>query len=286
MKNKKYTKKYVYSFMALVALATLTATTPALAQTATTGPNGAYAGQPRAWGGTNHVGVKPGMMKPGVFGTVSAISGNIITVSSTRRMPPTTATGSAGSLQATTPVSTTYTIDATNATITKNNVAGTIGSIVVGDTIMAQGTLTGTNLVATTIRDGMMTRTPGVNDKNGQPGKVPPEMTSPITGNGQPIVAGTVSTLNGNTLTITNKSNVTYTVDATNAKIVDEQNTIAISGVAVGDSVVVQGTVNGNSITASSIIDQKLPTTGTATTTKSKGFFGSIGAFFSRIFGF
>ena len=58
-------------------------------------------------------------------------------------------------------------------------------------------------------------------------------------------------------MTVTNKSNVTYTVDATNAKIVQGQNTIAVSNVAVGDSVVVQGTVNGNSITASSVIDQK-----------------------------
>ncbi len=61
----------------------------------------------------------------------------------------------------TTPVTTTYTVDATNATITKNNVAGNISSIAVGDTIMAQGTLTGTNLVATTMRDGVMARTPG-----------------------------------------------------------------------------------------------------------------------------
>ena len=84
-------------------------------------------------------------MKPAVFGTVASVSGNIITVTSTHRMRPTPTTGSTPSTT-TAPVTTTYTVDATNATITKNNVAGTISSIAVGDTIMAQGTLTGTNL--------------------------------------------------------------------------------------------------------------------------------------------
>jgi hypothetical protein len=222
------------------------------------------------------------MMKPGVFGTVTAVSGNIITVNSTHRTGPKPA---AGSTTTTTPVTTTvtYTVDASSATITKNNVAGNISSIVIGDTIMAQGTLTGTNLVATTVRDGAMTgRTPGAMGTNGQPNQ-----TSPIVGNGQPVIAGTVSALSGNTLTVTNKSNVTYTVDATNAKIVQGQNTITISNIVVGDSVVVQGTVNGNSVTASSVIDQKVSTpTSTTTTPQHKGFFGSIGSFFSHLFGF
>jgi hypothetical protein len=266
MKNKKY----ISGIMALATLAILATAVPAFADNTTTATPGANA---PAWG-NRMGGDKSGMMKPGVFGTVSAVSGNIITVTSTRRAMPATAGGTPVA-----PTTTTYTVDATNAKITKNNVAGTISSIAVGDTIMAEGTLTGTNLVATTIRDGVMIKkTPGVNGDNGQP--------SPITGNGQPVVAGAVTAVSGSTLTITNKSNVTYTVDATNAKIVQGQNTITISGVAVGDSVIVQGTVNGNSITASSVIDQKMGTTGTTTPPQNKGFFGSIGAFFAHIFGF
>jgi len=265
MKNKNY----LYAFLALATIATLAAGTPALAQTNT--PQGT----PPVWAKS---GVGDGanrMMKPGVYGKVTAVSGNIITVTSTRRMIP----DNVGSTAITTPTTTTYTVDATNAKITKNNVAGTISSIVVGDTIMAQGTLTGTNLVATTIRDGVMMRTP----KSGTGTNLP----SPITGNGQPVVAGTVSSVSGSTLVITNKSNVTYTVDATNAKIVQGQNTITISNVAVGDSVIVQGAVSGNSVTASSVIDQKpTSTTSTATQSQNKGFFGSIGAFFSHLFGF
>ena len=277
MKNKKY----VYSFMALATLATLSLANPAFAQTTTaTGAPG------NAWGA--HTGVGGGNfrgdMKPGVFGTVSAVSGNIITVTSTHRMGPRPVgpSPSTNSGQTTTtPVTTTYTVDATNAKITKNNVAGTIASIAVGDTIMAQGTLTGTNLVATTIRDGVMNRIPGTPPTNG--GQNP---TSPFTGNGQPVIAGTISAISGNTLTVTNKSNVTYTVDTTNAKIVEGQNTVTISSVVVGDNVIVQGTVNGNSVTASSVIDQKASTSTTTTPAQPKGFFGSIGAFFSHIFGF
>lgn len=259
-------KKYVYAFIALATLATLTTAVPAFA--ATTAPT-----TPPAWGnhmggGKNHSNFKN--MKPGVFGTVVSVSGDIITV-----------TGKQGF--GTTATTTTYTVDATNATIMKNNVAGTISSIVVGDTIMAQGTLTGTNLVATTIRDGAMMRGPG--PKTTTTGSAISQ-TSPITGNGQPVVAGTVSTTDGSTtITITNKSNVSYTVNVASAKIVQGQNTIAVSNIAVGDSVIVQGTVSGNSVTASSVIDQKAGGT-TTTTQPSKGFFGSIGSFFSHLFGF
>jgi hypothetical protein len=270
-------KKYVYAFATLATLATLTVGTPVLAQTTTTTPRS-------AWGANNPgKGNMRANFKPGVFGTVTAISGNTITVTSKQRGPK-TATGTAPTTVATV----TYTVDATSATITKNNVAGNISSIVVGDTIMAQGTLTGTNLVATTIRDGQIGK--GMHGQNGGTTgtSTSASQTPPITGNGQPVVAGTVTAVNGTSLTITNKSNVTYTIDATNAKIVEGQNTITVSSVAVGDMLVVQGTVSGNSVTASSVIDQKTATTttGTTTQTKSKGFFGSIGSFFSHLFGF
>ena len=269
-------KKYVSALITLTTLATLMVAVPALADNNGSSTQSSPQG---IWGGRNGRG--EGMMNRvgnGVFGTVSAINGNIITVTSKRGGPKATTNNA-------TTTTTTYTIDATNAKITKNNVAGTIGSILVGDTLVAQGTLTGTNLVATTIRDGALMlgkgRDLGNETNNGA------NQTLPFTGNGQPIVAGTVSSINGSTLTITNKSNVSYTVDATNAKIVQGQTTITVSNIVVGDSVVVQGTINGNTVTASNIIDQKVTTTTTGTTTQpNRGFFGSIGSFFSRLFGF
>jgi hypothetical protein len=267
-------KKYVYAFTTLAILATLV-TTPVFASTTTTNKT---APKGNAWGNQMGGGKDHKNVGAGVFGTVSAVSGYTITVTGKQNYNKTTTT------TATTTSTVTYTIDATNAKITKNNTAGTIDSILVGDNVMIQGTITGTNVVATTIRDGKMAVTKtGVDSKTTTDTK-----TSPITGNGQPVIAGTVSTISGSTLTITNKSNITYTVDITNAKIVKGQNTITISDIAVGDAVVVQGTINGTSVTASSVIDQNATTTTTTTTAAKahRGFFGSIGSFFSSLFGF
>jgi hypothetical protein len=87
---------------------------------------------------------------------------------------------------------------------------------------------------------------------------------------------------------------VTYTVDASSATIVKGNVTSSIANVATGDSVVVQGTVNGTSITASSVIDQGAKgqdassTSGTSVAHGNfvSGIFGAIGGFFSHIFGF
>ena len=261
-------KKYIYGFMTLTLLATLATSTPALADTTTptTPPKGAW--------GQNMRGNRANM-KPAVFGTVSVVNGNIITVAGKQGFGANA-------------VATTFTIDATNAKITKNNVAGTISSILVGDTVMAQGTLTGTNLVATTIRDGQMGKGMHGNSTGNKPNtsKTPP--ISPIIGNGQPVVAGTVSSISGSTITITNKSNVSYTVDTTNAKIVQGSNTISISNMVVGDSVVIQGAVNGNTVIASSVIDQNNPANTNTETAEQphKGFFAGVGSFFAHLFGF
>lgn len=108
-----------------------------------------------------------------------------------------------------------------------------------------------------------------------------------------PGVFGAVSAVNGATLTITDKSNVTYTVDATSATIEKADAASTISNVAVGDNVIVQGTVNGTSITATSVIDSgaALQPSATGTTTGAPragrgGFMGMIGGFFQHMFGF
>jgi hypothetical protein len=109
-----------------------------------------------------------------------------------------------------------------------------------------------------------------------------------ISGNGQPIVGGTVAIVSGNTLSVTNASNVTYTVDASSATIVKANATSSVSNIAVGDRVVVQGAVNGTSITASSVVDQgvaKNPT-GSNQSGNRRGFMGSIRGFLHNMFGF
>src|ERR1700739_1563294 len=117
----------------LMALGLLVAV-PAFAQSAQQ-QGGGQGGQ--SWGGP-----RGGMMQraPGVFGTVSAISGDTITLQSKGFGQNATAT--------------TYTVDATNATVTKNGSASSLSSIEGGDTLMVQGTVSGDNVTATKINDG------------------------------------------------------------------------------------------------------------------------------------
>lgn len=210
-----------------------------------------------------------GMMMHGVFGTVSSISGNTITITSK------------GFGQNTTEK--TYTVDATNAKVTKDGASSSVSAIAVGDNIMVRGTITDTNVVATDIYDGKIG--PRTNWSNGQKLQASPI----IQGNGQPIVGGTVSSISGSSITITNKSNATYTVDASSAVVAKNNATSSVSEIAVGDNLIIQGAVNGNSITASSIIDRATPNI--ATNPNNSGgivrkFFGRMGGFFHSLFGF
>jgi len=199
----------------------------------------------------------------GVVGTVATINGTTLTVTGRAKLNGETAI--------------TYTVDASGATVMKSGATSSVSNIAVGDTVMVQGTVSGTNVTAKTIRDGI-----------GQP-KQPA-----IQGNGQPVVAGKITAINGNTITITNNSNVAYTIDATSAKfVVPGVTSPTVSNVAVGDNVVVQGTVNGNSVVASSVIDQKAKTDNSSNSNNTKpkvsflgGFVGGIGDFFKHLFGF
>jgi hypothetical protein len=176
--------------------------------------------------------------QPGVSGTVSAISGSTLTL-----------LGRDGT--------TTYTIDASNAKVSKLGTPATAGTqptsttiavsdILVGDSLRVQGTVSGNSVTATQIMDGKF-------GGNGNP-------------QGQPGVSGTVTAISGSTLTVQGKS-VTYTIDASNAKVnkitsaaVGTKPTttpIAVSDILVGDNVRVQGTVSGNSVTATQIMDGK-----------------------------
>jgi len=326
MQNKNYSSLLI---VALIALS-FAAVSPALA---------AQVGQSKGMMGR-------GGQRPGVIGTVSAISGNTITVSGKQGFNSTTS-------------ATTYTVDATNAKITKSNATGTISSIAVGDTVAIQGTINGANIVATTIRDGIMMGGKGVGGTgiNGTVSSIngttitvaskarPGGSTAATTytvdassatvtkngassavsniavgdnimvqgtinginvtaktirdgvgqgqeilqGNGQPVVAGSVTAVNGNTITISNKSNVVYTIDATSSKfVVSGVTSPTIANVAVGDNVIIQGTVSGNNVTASSVIDQKAKpaTSGQASQKPSAGFMGGVMDFFKHMFGF
>ncbi len=202
-----------------------------------------------------------GFDKNATLGTVTAVNGTTITMTSKERTK--TATSSAAT-------TTTYTVDASSATVQKDGTASAVSSVAVGDTIIVKGTVSGTTITATSIQDGQ-----------GQ---------QQIKGNGEPVVGGAVTAISGNSLTITNKSNLTYTVDASSATVQKDGTASAVSSVAVGDNVVVQGTVNGTSVTATSVIDQGNVTASknsvTPRATHAGGFLGGIASFFEHLFGF
>ena len=168
---------------------------------------------------------------PAASGTVTAISGSSITITNKQS-------------------NTSYTVDASNATIqkftapTSSDTSGskptpttiTISGISIGDTIMVQGTVSGTNVVATKIMDGMM---------GGRGG---------FGGRGHNGADGTVSAINGNTITLTGKDGKTYTVDASSASVKKVADS-SVSNIAVGDTLMVNGTTSGTTITAKNITD-------------------------------
>lgn len=285
-------KKYIS--VALGTAAGISMIIPAFAQNAPTTNNGMQKGRPNHQQNTKRDGENGSnqnekgkgfgngqmMTRPVVSGTVTLIAGNTITIS-----------GHQGMASSSAPL-TTFVIDATNAKIMKANVAGTITSVVVGDTVVVSGTLTGTNVVATMIRDGVMMDRGGegrgmMNNTN----SANAQAMQQLQGNGQPVIAGTITAINGTSVTITNKSNVTYTAETSAAKVIIAGTASTIASAKVGDMVIVQGTINGTAITASSVIDNgTVPTTTTNTqpvqNTNKVGFFGGIGGFFGKMFGF
>lgn len=153
-------------------------------------------------------------------------------------------------------------------------------------------------------RLGNATSTAALYKLRQEQGEKPRPMMPQFSGNGQPVVGGTVTAVSGSNITLTNKSNVTYTVSAGSAvvKKVGVASSTAAS-IKIGDVLIVQGAVNGSTITASSIIDQGVPRLASTTREKMRenstttprrgsiggivgGVMGGIGNFFRSMFGF
>jgi hypothetical protein len=225
-------KKRISLLLAAVGiLSVILVALPAFAQTSP-GPYGGARQGSRAGG------------QPEVFGTVASVNGTTLTVTSKGFGKTATAT--------------TYTVDTTNATVTKNNAASTVADIAVGDTIMIQGTVSGTSVTATAIRDGVMTGGGRGTASSGTKGTSP--AVKPVTKRVGTGVGGTVASINGTTLTVTSNAVnggtvTTYTVDASKATVTKSGATSSVSDISVGDTVMIQGTVSGTSVTATTIRD-------------------------------
>ena len=128
-----------------------------------------------------------------------------------------------------------------------------------------------------------------------------------ISGN---AIFGTVVSISGNIITVSGPGNkpttatttspkpTTFTVDATNAAVLDSSGTSTLSSIAVGDHVMVEGMINANLVVATTIRDGVMEkgnsgegtyassTWGSSTPSHGGGFFASIGLFFKNLFHF
>lgn len=169
--------------------------------------------------------------KHGVAGTVTAVSGSTITL-----------TGKDGK---------TYTIDASAATIEKI-VTINVADIKTGDTLIVGGSVDGTSVKAERIMNGKLPENGGGPGKHGK---------GPFGDrDGKSGVRGTISAVNGTTLTVAGKDGTTYTVDASNAKVVTvasgaKPTEATLAALVVGDTVGIHGDVNGTTVTAKHIVD-------------------------------
>lgn len=263
-----FMKKYFFVMVALGAVIGLGMTLSVSAATVN---------QPVHEVGGMHRGAPGSGARPAVVGTVTSISGTTLTVTRTQGFP------SRG--VANTPVPqanpTVFSVDASTAQVIKDGATSTVASIATGDRVMVQGTLQGTSIVATVIRDGQMPgRGVGIYGMHGT--------STPIVGTGEPVVAGSVVSMNGSSVVVGTTTGIRYTIDTSNAKVVMGNAVSTLSNVQVGDRVVVQGVVQGTAVTASTLVDQTSHASGGAPQ-NNFGFFApfrQIGQFFSHLFGF
>jgi hypothetical protein len=189
---------------------------------------------------SQHSGFKRGT-PPAAMGAVTAVSGNTITV--TDKKSGTSYTVNAGSATIEK-----FTAPAAGAPSTSSGPAArpapttiSVSGIAVGDNVIVTGTVSGTTITATKILDGMMMGGfGGFRGRGGQRGQ-----------------GGTVSAINGNTITLTGKNGTTYTIDASSATV-KKVSASSVADIAVGDTLMVNGTTSGTTITAKNIIDGML----------------------------
>lgn len=148
-----------------------------------------------------------------------------------------------------------YAVDATSAAFEKISVVAngnktsspptptviTIADVKVGDHLMVAGTVSGTNVAATKVTVGQVGQGFGRGGMRGAVGE-----------------SGTVAAINGNTITLTGKDGITYTVNASSASV-KKVTTIAVGDIAVGDTLMVSGEKSGTTITAKNIMDGQMP---------------------------
>ena len=211
----------------------------------------------------------------GTQGTIASIDGTTLSLTATSQ------DGTTSTMKVTTTGDTTYT----------ETVTGQVSDIAVGDNVVVIGTTSGSGVAATAITDRGTLQAGGFGGgfpgggygppngappqgANGAPNGSFPGGSVPAGGNGGPggpngggFTAGQVASVDGSTITVTAQDGSAVKVTTTSSTTVSVTKQISLSDLAVGDTVRVNGTVDGTTVAATSI--QKGDLTG--------GFFGRGG---------
>lgn len=171
-----------------------------------------------------HNRIKSWVIDNGTTGEVTAISGTTLSIKTAKNEI--------------------YTVTTTDANIRRGNDAVALSSIVVGDKVFVMGIKNGSSIVASFILTA----------------KTEKEV-KPTTEDKRQAYFGAVTAKTDTTFTILSANNVSYTVTlATNAEIwINKIKQTNLSGFVVGDNVMLQGTLSGNTISAKKIVALHLP---------------------------
>jgi len=204
----------------------------------------------KKWNDDNNARDQRGFSDMGLFATVTAKTSTTITVKANNN-------------------GTIYTVDTTEASVRKQGEKNAdMGDIAVGDSVFVRGDTTDKTIEAKSIISVNLPKN-AVVKKN-------------LTG-----VAGVVTAVTGDTITIKTKTDVVYTIDADDARIrTRDDKDAATTDIKVGDTVLAQGTIDNKSVDASVIlaIDEDSIKDKEIKAEAKVGFFHKIGLFFKGLF--
>lgn len=178
----------------------------------------------------------------GIGGTVTGITGTVITITGKDSKVYTIDASSAKFVKVTPPVQSTGTSSSLRPEPTFTTIALT--DISVGNTIMVKGTISGTTVTATEVAVGTFSKS-GPHD--GSVKRI------------KPVAAGVIQSINGSIVTIKDRVGAVYTVDVSGAKILQggrglASTVVTVADIKVGDMLGAQGVLTGTNVVATEVM--------------------------------
>ena len=163
--------------------------------------------------------------------------------------------------------------------------------IKVGDAVAVVGVGSGTSVKASLIVAGVQQMRGGTRRIAEDTRGGTQSIASNFSGNREPVIAGILTSKNGNSFVITTRSGIVYTIDVTSAKIMLTGNSAGtITDLQNGDSLVVEGTVGGSAVVATTVFDEKSLQPSSSSTiplhAERENISSRVGGFFKKLFGF